>query len=239
MWTWLLLLNVLVLGFAQPALSADAALSKGGVDQAASTSITSKKMTFKNQDSQAVFEGAVVLTQGALIVYSDHMVVSFCAHDASEGTGRKLEQAGKDVPPKNGFGTVSNRTVCKIDATGRVKIERDAGNATSERAVYYRDEDKIVLTGNPVAWEKGTRVSGKQITMYLAEDRSVWSKGVHTCGLSQMGRQESDGGRSDRYISDWCVDGPSRDGVFTRDGVGEELSRPQGGQGCVGGRAGW
>ena len=29
------------------------------------------------------------------------------------------------------------------------------------------------------AWEKGTRVSGKQITMFLAEDRSVVEGGSH------------------------------------------------------------
>jgi len=29
------------------------------------------------------------------------------------------------------------------------------------------------LTGDPVAWQKGTRVTGQKITMYLAEDRSV------------------------------------------------------------------
>jgi lipopolysaccharide export system protein LptA len=43
-----------------------------------------------------------------------------------------------------------------------------------------------VLTGEPVAWEKGTRVSGKQITLYLAEERSVVEGGSHI-------RIESDG----------------------------------------------
>jgi lipopolysaccharide export system protein LptA len=30
-----------------------------------------------------------------------------------------------------------------------------------------------------VAWEKGARVSGKQITIYLAEERSVVEGGSH------------------------------------------------------------
>jgi lipopolysaccharide export system protein LptA len=55
--------------------------------------------------------------------------------------------------------------------------------------VYYQSEEKIVLTGNPVAWDKGTRVSGKQITMFLAEDRSVVEGGSHV-------RIEPDGGGS-------------------------------------------
>ncbi|MGH7147975.1 MAG: LptA/OstA family protein, partial [Nitrospiraceae bacterium] len=75
MWIWLLLLNLVPLGMASLSESADAALPKGAVDQAVSTTITAKKMTVKNQDSQAVFEGAVVLTRGSLVVYSDRMVV--------------------------------------------------------------------------------------------------------------------------------------------------------------------
>src|SRR5438132_11457953 len=71
--------------------------------------------------------------------------------------------------------------------TGRVKIEKDSGSATCEKAIYYHDGDKIVLTGDPVAWDKGTRVSGKQITMFLAEDRSVVEGGSHV-------RIEPDGG---------------------------------------------
>jgi lipopolysaccharide export system protein LptA len=82
---------------------------------------------------------------------------------------------------------VSNRSVNRIEATGRVKIEKDSGSATCEKAIYYHDGDKIVLTGDPVAWDKGTRVSGKQITMFLAEDRSVVEGGSHV-------RIESDGG---------------------------------------------
>ena len=75
--------------------------------------------------------------------------------------------------------TVSNRSVSRIEATGHVKIEKDNGNATCQKAVYFSDDEKIVLTGDPVAWEKGTRVSGKQITIYLAEERSVVEGGSH------------------------------------------------------------
>jgi len=146
-----------------------------GADQSVSTTITSKKMTVKNQDSQAIFEGAVVLTRGTLVVYSDRMIVSFGSAQSNGAEDRK----GHEASQRKGPDTVSNRAVNKIEAIGRVKIKRDSGNATCEKAVYYREEDKIVLTGSPVAWEKGTRVSGKQITMFLAEDRSVVEGGSH------------------------------------------------------------
>ncbi|MEO8341902.1 MAG: LptA/OstA family protein [Nitrospirota bacterium] len=190
MWIWLLLLNVLLLGVTSSSESADAAISKGGVDQAVSTTITAKKMTVKNQDSQAVFEGAVVLTRGSLVVYSDRMVVLFRAQDLPANDNQKGDEAVNGVAPSKGSDAVpvvSNRSVNRIEATGRVKIEKDSGSATCEKAIYYHDGDKIILTGNPVAWEKGTRVSGKQITMFLAEDRSVVEGGSHV-------RIEPDGG---------------------------------------------
>ena len=190
MWIWLLLLNLLTLGTASLSKSADAALPKGGVEQAVSTTITSKKMTVKNQDSQAVFEGAVVLTRGSLVVYSDRMVVMFRSQDPPAADNQKGPEAVKNAAPSKGpdvVPAVSNRSVNRIEATGRVKIEKDTGSATCEKAIYYHDGDKIVLTGDPVAWDKGTRVSGKQITMFLAEDRSVVEGGSHV-------RIEPDGG---------------------------------------------
>ena len=190
MWIWLLLLNVFPLGMASLSQSADAAFPKGGVDQAVSTTITAKKMTVKNQDSQAVFEGAVVLTRGSLVVYSDRMVVMFHVQDPPSTDNQKGAEAVKGAVPSKGLDVVpavSNRSVNRIEATGRVKIEKDSGNATCEKAIYYHDGDKIVLTGDPVAWDKGTRVSGRQITMFLAEDRSVVEGGTHV-------RIEPDGG---------------------------------------------
>ncbi|MEO5954084.1 MAG: LptA/OstA family protein [Nitrospiraceae bacterium] len=182
MWIWLLLLNLCLVDFASLRGSADAALPQTGAEQAVSTTITAKKMTVKNQDSQAVFEGSVVLTRGSLVVYSDRMVVMFRAQEVPSSDDRKGREAVKGVTPSKGpdaVPAVSNRSVNQIEATGRVKIEKDSGSATCEKAIYYHDGDKIVLTGNPVAWDKGTRVSGKQITMFLTEDRSVVEGGSH------------------------------------------------------------
>ena len=176
MWMWLLFLSCSSIFWATVGQAALETTAKGTSDQPVGTTVISKKMTFKNQESIAVFDGAVVLTRGTLVVYSDRMVVSF--HPAGNDP-KKSSEPDKSLTPAKGPDTVSNRAVSQIEATGRVKIERDAGNATCQKAVYYRDEDKIVLTGDPVAWDKGTRVSGKRITMFLAEDRTVVEGGSH------------------------------------------------------------
>ncbi len=184
MWMWLLLLNcVAVIG--SDSASAEAGLGKGGDASSASTTITAKKMTVRNQDGQAVFEGSVVLTKGSLIVYSDKMIILFHP-DNEPGKTASGERGGREGAKTTASGkgpdavpSVSNRSVSRIEAIGHVKIEKENGNATCQKAVYFSDDEKIILTGDPVAWEKGTRVSGKQITMYLAEDRSVVEGGSH------------------------------------------------------------
>ena len=194
MWIWLLLLNLFPLGMASLSESAEAAIPKAGADQAVSTTITSKKMTVKNQDSQAVFEGAVVLTRGSLVVYSDRMVVMFRAQDAPASDNQKGPEVVKGAPPSKGpdaVPAVSNRSVNRIEATGRVKIEKDSGSATCEKAVYYHDGDKIVLTGDPVAWirEQGSAASKSRC---FWQRIGVWWKEARMCGLSRMGGRSSD-----------------------------------------------
>lgn len=146
------------------------------------TTITSRTMTVSNQENRAIFDGSVVLTRGPLMVHSDHMVVSF--HSSRNGVdGRTTADAvkpkgisgtnKKDLQGREAAPTVSDRSIRMVEATGRVRIEKEDGRATCQKAVYYEEDKKIILTGNPVAWQSGTRVSGKRITMFLEEDRSV------------------------------------------------------------------
>lgn len=133
------------------------------------TDITAKKITMRNQENKAIFEGNVVLKKGPLIVHSDVMVV-FLKPGGSKAdeTGPRTARKGSDELP-----TISNRTVSRIEATGQVRIEKADGRAISRKAVYNEDERKIVLTGDPVAWQRGTCVSGNKIVMFLDDDRTI------------------------------------------------------------------
>ena len=186
MFTWKLYSSIGLLALIGGATvsATETSLSKLPSDARPSTTITAKKMTVRNQESKAIFEGAVVLTKGTLVVHSDAMVISFkpsdqpaaAAKPGDQNTPRSNEVAGAEKGARAGTDTLpimANRSVSMIEATGRVRIQKADGKATCRKAVYYQDEEKIVLTGDPVAWQKGTRVTGKQITMYLAEERSV------------------------------------------------------------------
>lgn len=189
-WIWCLLLSVVLSGSSAAATTSDSGSLKRSVEApGVPTTITSSRMTVRNQDSQAVFEGTVVLTRGSLVVHSDKMVVSFQPKNSQGGaTVRKGDeqrdsaQASSNVQAGHPGSTMSSRSVNRVEAIGEghhVKIKYENGNATCQKAVYFADGEKVVLTGDPVAWEKGTRVSGKQITLFLAEERSVVEGGSH------------------------------------------------------------
>jgi lipopolysaccharide export system protein LptA len=190
MWIWCLLLSVVLSGSSAASPTAESGSLKRSVEAPdVPTTITSNRMTVRNQDSQAVFEGTVVLTRGSLVVHSDKMVVSFQPKNSHGGaTVRKGDaqrdsaQASSIAQPGHSGSTMSSRSVNRVEAIGEVhhvRIKYENGHATCQKAVYFADGEKVVLTGDPVAWEKGTRVSGKQITLYLAEERSVVEGGSH------------------------------------------------------------
>ena len=65
-----------------------------------------------------------------------------------------------------------------IEARGHVRIFKGESRATSEHALYYKQEEKVILRGSPVAWQEGTKISGPKMTMYLRENRSVVEGGT-------------------------------------------------------------
>ena len=177
-------IGVAVLLYGSTVWSVETVAADASKESTARTTITAQTMTVHNQERKAVFEGTVVLRKGSLVVHSDAMVVLFrpttqespkghaqepvAGHRSDATLARQPSRSGTDELP-----IFSNHAVSTIEATGRVRIEKANGRATCRKAVYYQDQDKIVLTGDPVAWQRGTRVAGQKITIFLAEDRSV------------------------------------------------------------------
>jgi len=117
------------------------------------------------KSQKAIFEKSVVLTRDDMVIRADRMTVFF-----KKDKPKKTEDSSDDS-----FG----QQVDVVEAQGRVIIEKGDVRATSGRAVYYKDEEKVVLTESPVAWQKGTRITGSRMTFYLKEERSVVEGGAH------------------------------------------------------------
>ncbi|MBQ26962.1 MAG: hypothetical protein CMH81_02285 [Nitrospiraceae bacterium] len=120
--------------------------------------ITSQSLVVHNRNDQAIFEGQVMLIQGAFRLTADRMVVFFADQAASNDPG---------VP------AVAGQKISMIKAVGHVKIVDGDQSATGKKAVFYGKEEKVVLTGQPEIWQHGYRVTGKKLTLFLKEDRSV------------------------------------------------------------------
>jgi len=125
-------------------------------------------MTASSEKNQAIFQGSVKMVQGELVVYSDVMIVYF----------KEKPRSGHSSTPDSGTKPESGKEINYIEAKGQVRIEKGESRATSQHALYYKAEEKVILTGSPVAWQTGTRISGPKMTMFLKENRSVVEGGT-------------------------------------------------------------
>ena len=108
------------------------------------------------------------MVQGELVVYSDVMIVYF----------KEKPQSVPSSTPASETNAESGKEISYIEAKGHVRIEKGESRATSQHALYDKAEEKIILTGSPVAWQAGTRISGPKMTMFLKENRSVVEGGT-------------------------------------------------------------
>ena len=160
-----ILMAILVCGF----VSAQA-IPFAFAEKKEQTTITSQTMTIQGKSGQTIFEGTVVLKKMDFVMRSDHMVVTF----------KKSAQAGSRQTEGG-----TTHQVDRIEASGNVVIEKSDGKATCGRALYDKDEDKLVLTESPVAWQGGTKIKGSQMTMFLKEQRSIVEGGSHLVILEE------------------------------------------------------
>ncbi len=108
--------------------------------------VTSETLTSDNKAHTALFERNVVAKTTDMTIHADKMLVFY-----KENTG----------------------DVTKIEATGNVKLYKNNRVITSQKAVYYAPEDKVVFTGEPKAVDGENVVTGSVMTYYIADDRSL------------------------------------------------------------------
>jgi lipopolysaccharide export system protein LptA len=118
--------------------------------------IKSQSLEVDNEKRIVVFSGQVDATREDMRINCEKMIIYYIDQSANKESGKT------DV------------RIDKIVATGKVKISRpDGGLAMSEKAVYYENDEKVVLTGRPVVKQGNDFVEGSRITLYLKEKRST------------------------------------------------------------------
>ena len=116
----------------------------------AALDVTSEQMTFDNETHTFVFDDKVRVKRCHVVIQCDRLRVVRYADE--------------------------NR-IKHVIATGNVRYRDGRRHAVAERADYYEDERKLVLVGNPRAWDVDRRneLSGEEIVVFLEEERILVS----------------------------------------------------------------
>lgn len=128
-------------------------------DQGRALTITSSKMTLNNPMNTIVFEGDVTIAQEAMTLKAD--VVNVVFEPVSEGENGLIEGAER------------RRALSTITATGDIKFIQGIRTVYANKAVYFKQDEKMVFTGSPNIREGRDELKGDKITVFILEDRVV------------------------------------------------------------------
>lgn len=119
----------------------------------AALDVTSEQMTFDNETHTFIFEDKVQVRRCDVVIDCDHLQVVRYAD------GNRIKH---------------------VIATGNVRFRDGTRHAAAERADYYETEQKLVLVGNPRAWDtdKQNELRGEEIVVFLEEER-IFVSGAH------------------------------------------------------------
>lgn len=113
--------------------------------------IDADRMEASKRDGLVIFIGNVVAKQDNSVQTADRMEVY-------------LDDRGERV--------------LRIVSTGNVKIvTEDCRTGTARRAEYYDDDQRLLLIGDAKVWQEDNVVTGDEIELFLADDRSTVRSG--------------------------------------------------------------
>jgi lipopolysaccharide export system protein LptA len=108
--------------------------------------ITAQKLEVLQVERESIFTGNVVAIQGEMTLSADKLIIYL--------------QKAKDQ-------------VDRLEAIGQVRFVQLDRVATAKRAVFYQEQQKLVLIGDAAVTQGGNTISGDEITLFVAEDRTV------------------------------------------------------------------
>lgn len=114
--------------------------------------VKSNELTADNKGKTAIFTGKVVARQGDVTIFTDKLIVNYA------------ENGGE---------------VDKVEAIGNVRIVQADRTGISSHALYESRDGRITLTGtpDPKVMQGGDSVTGRVITYYVDDDKSLVTGG--------------------------------------------------------------
>ena len=123
------------------------------------THITADRLEAYKAQEMATFSGNVVATQDDWVLKSDALTFYFEKAKTSERVGSKQIEGGAEIS--------------RIEARGNVRITQGERIVTGEKAIFYREEQKAIVTGDPVLREGDNVIEGDKVIVFLEEKRGV------------------------------------------------------------------
>lgn len=140
------------------AAPADAQLRPGGAgDSRGPIAISADTLEADDPSGQVTFKGAVVARQGEMTLTCDVMNVFYTAAPGARET--KAE----------------DRQIDRVECNGNVKIVEGERMAAGQKATYLAQAlpRRIVLEGEARIWQGRDSLTGRQVTYYLDDNRSL------------------------------------------------------------------
>ena len=130
--------------------------------------IKSDELVSDNATRTATFSGKVSARQGDITILSDKLVIRYAA---------------------------TNQEVEKVEAFGNVRIIQGNRHGEAAHAVYDHVGGKIILDGNPKVSQGDDVITGKTITYFVNEQKSVVSGGRVEAVIHPKEKVKSDGSK--------------------------------------------
>ncbi len=108
--------------------------------------ITSDTVEANQKQNTVTFKGNVVAKQEDTTLYANTLVIIY------DGNTKKMKE---------------------VIATGNVKIVQLERRATSQKATFQQDENRVVLDGEAVVREGENVIRGERVIFYVDEERTV------------------------------------------------------------------
>lgn len=129
-----------------------------------SIEIVSDRLDAYNEKGLVVFSGDVTATQEDKVMKSDSLFLYYKKKDG---------EAGKAGPA----GIIKPGEIDRIEAHGNVRMTQGKRIVTGEKAVFYNDEQKVIVTGNTAMQDGDNIIKGEKVVVFIRENRGIVESG--------------------------------------------------------------
>jgi len=143
---------------------------KGKEGKGGPIEITSDRLDAFNENKMVVFSGNVIAVQEDKTIYADTLNI-FYKKEPDARSKAQTKPLAKPEAKKNP--EAAGGELDRIEAVGNVRIVQQNRLVTGDKAVYIQNEQKIIVTGNPVLKEGDNIIKGERVVVLLDENKGI------------------------------------------------------------------